>query len=92
MIEEPVSFASDVAPLFSDGDVACMKRFAVNLTDPDYMRDPAGNDAFADYANARHVYARLTGTETPRMPKGGPFWDDAKLQLFDEWMTDGFLA
>jgi len=34
----------------------------------------------------------LTGVATPRMPLGGPFWPDAQLQLFDQWMSDGFLA
>ena len=92
MLEAPISFATDIVPLFGDGDVACMEGFGVSLTDPAYMRDPAGNDSFADHANARRVYARLTGAETPQMPMGGPFWDDAKLQLFNQWMDDGFLA
>ena len=26
--------------------------------------------------NAKKVYDRLTGQETPRMPEGGPYWDD----------------
>lgn len=92
MSETPVSFTADIVPLFSDGAVACMERFGVSLADINYMADPAGDEQFADHANARRVYARLSGTETPRMPMGGPFWDDAYMQLFDRWMTDGFLA
>jgi hypothetical protein len=56
------------------------------------MSDATGNETFADHANARDVYARLAGTETPRMPMGGPYWIDAQLQLFEQWMIDGFLA
>jgi len=26
------------------------------------------------------------------MPMGGPYWPDAQLQLFDEWIAGGFLA
>jgi hypothetical protein len=88
----PVSFAQDILPLFTDGDIACMRRFAVRLSDYDYMSDQGGNDSFADHANARNVYAHLVGTKTPRMPRGGPFWSDDKLQLLNQWMTDGFLA
>jgi len=34
----------------------------------------AGDDNFADHANARHVLARLSGTELPRMPADGAYW------------------
>lgn len=69
-----------------------MARYGVPLTDYSYMSDATGNQTFADHANARDVYARLAGTAAPRMPMGGPYWADAKMQLFDQWMTDGFLA
>jgi hypothetical protein len=92
MLNAPISFAQDIAPLFADKDVTCMAHFGVHLKDPDYMCDAAGNDAFADHGNARQIFARLTGTSTPRMPMGGPYWDDAQLQLFDQWMTGGFQA
>jgi hypothetical protein len=87
-----VSFAQDIVPLFTGRDITCMARFGVGLNDYDYMSDPTGNDTFVDHTNARDVYAHLTGTKTPRMPMGGPYWTDAQLQLFDQWMTDGFLA
>jgi len=92
MCPAPVSFARDIAPLFDARDVACMARFDVHLGDAGYMSDATGDDKFADHANARNVYARLTGVATPQMPLGGPFWPDAQLQLFDQWMSDGFLA
>ena len=68
-----------------------MNRFAVSLSDYSYMSDPGGNATFPDHANARNVHARLTGDATPRMPMGGPYWPDQQIQLFAQWMTDGFL-
>jgi hypothetical protein len=86
------SFAEDIVSLFNGRDITCMARFGVSLSDYGYMSDPTGDDKFNDHANARDVYARLMGTTTPRMPMGGPYWADAQLQLFDQWMNDGFLA
>jgi hypothetical protein len=85
-----VSFAEAIAPLFTDQDVACMNRFGVSLSDYSHMSDPGGNAKFADHANARNVYAHLTGAAAPRMPIGGPYWPDEQIKLFAQWMTDGF--
>lgn len=90
-LQPSVSFAADVVPLFSAPDIACMTGFQVFLDNFDYMSAPVGDFKFPDHANARHVYARLKGTEVPRMPKGGPFWPDSKLNLFKSWMDGGFL-
>lgn len=92
MSGDGVSFAKDILPLFRHGDVACMARFGVSLNEFGYMSDATGDHSFADHANARNVYARLTGAAKPQMPKGGPFWSDAQLQLLNQWMSDGFLA
>lgn len=86
----PVSFATTIVPLFTERDVACMNRFGVSLNDFNYMGDPTGNDAYPDHANARDVYAHLTGDAQPQMPLGEPFWSSDQLQLFAQWMTDGF--
>jgi hypothetical protein len=51
------------------------------------MSDGAGDGAYPDHANARHVYAKLTGDE---MPPGGPFWPQDRLLLFKDWMDGGF--
>lgn len=83
-----VSFAKDIAPLFTDGDARCMGGMGVHLREYDYMANPTGDAVFADHANARHVLARLNGTEAPRMPPGGPGWDEAQLALFTAWMND----
>lgn len=82
------SFASAIAPLFSDGDARCMGGMGVMLRDFGYMADPAGDDVYADHANARHVLARLKGQEAPRMPPGGTPWADEKIALFEAWMRD----
>ncbi len=81
------SFAKDIMPLFTDRDAHCMGGMGVHLREFDYMANPTGDAVFADYANARHVLARLKGTETPRMPPGGDAWNDAQIALFEAWMT-----
>ncbi len=87
---EPVSFAKQIKGLFTARDISCMNGFGVNLDDYGYMGDPTADPSYADHANARHVYARLTGTEKPRMPKGGPYWTQDKLDLYQQWMQGGF--
>lgn len=81
------SFANDILPLFTDRDAHCMGGMGVHLREYDYMADPAGDAVYPDHANARHVLARLNGTETPRMPPGGPDWSDAQIALFETWMA-----
>lgn len=85
------SFASDVSKLFGTRDVTCMSGIGVRLADYTYMSDPSGDSTFADHANARHVLARLTGDEKPRMPKGGPFWSDEQIAIYQRWISEGFL-
>jgi hypothetical protein len=85
-----VSFSGDILPLFRPVDIDHMKRRRVFLDDYAYMSDPAGNDTYPDHAHARNVYCYLTGDCTPQMPPGGPFWSPAQLELFNQWMTDGF--
>jgi len=87
-----VSFAADIRPLFNSRDVSCMARFQVALDDYGYMSAPAGNDQFPDHANARDVLAHLTGESPPQMPMGGPFWTQAQLDLYRQWIADGFEA
>jgi hypothetical protein len=79
------SFARDVKPLFRPIDVNHMLPFGVRLNDFAYMGDPNN-----DHQNAKGVFARLTGTVTPRMPPGGPFWTDEMLSIYQRWMDDGF--
>ncbi|AHX13384.1 hypothetical protein CH75_09315 [Dyella jiangningensis] len=82
-----ISFAKDISLLFTDRDAHCMGGMGVHLREYDYMANPTGDAIFPDYANARHVLARLNGTETPRMPPGGTPWTDDQIALFESWMT-----
>jgi hypothetical protein len=51
-----VSFAQDIRPLFTDLDIAHMKRFRVILDDFGYMHD---------LAHAQHVLRRVNGGGMP---------------------------
>jgi hypothetical protein len=88
----PISFQEDVRPLFRPDDLDCMSGIGVSLDDFTYMSNSAGNDIFPDHANARNVLAHLTGVARPRMPMGGPYWTDAQITTFQQWMDDGFAA
>jgi hypothetical protein len=88
----PVSFAKDIKPMFNDDDIACMDGMGVKLDDYTYMSAPAGDETFPDHAAARHVLARLKGSERPRMPMGGPYWSPARTDTLQQWMDDGFQA
>ena len=85
-----VSFKQQIVPLFSSQDVNCMNPKGVHLTNYAYMSNPAGDDTYSDHANANHVYAHLTGDEAPQMPLGGPYWSQDDLNLFNQWMQDGY--
>jgi hypothetical protein len=85
-----VSFSANILPLFRPIDIQHMQPNGVLLSDYTYMSNPAGDDTYPDHANARWVYAYLTGDQSPRMPLGGPYWSDSQLQLYQNWMDGGF--
>ena len=75
-------------------DIRCMSNFSVLLNNYEYMSNAAGDAVYADHANARHVYARLNGDETPQMPMGEKFWTapdnpqgQKNLETLNAWMT-----
>jgi len=76
-----VSFAKDIRPLFTQLDIDHMSPFGVTLDDHEYM---------SDAANAQNVLDYVDGTKQPQMPPNGPYWDKAKLDLFKQWMADGY--
>jgi hypothetical protein len=80
-----VSFKNQIAPMFRQQDINCMRPAGVLLSDYSYMSDPSNN-----HANAVRVRDSLTGALTPRMPKGGPFWTQAMIDRYNQWMADGF--
>ena len=91
----PVSFKNDILPMFSQDDVDHMKPMNVMLADYAFMSDPKsgklGNaPEFKDHGNGRSCYAYLTGDAQPRMPMGGPYWQQDKLDTYNRWMADGF--
>lgn len=84
------SFATDIALLFTDDDVDCMGG-SVELRDYAFMSDPAGTSSFADHGHANKVYKRLLpAAGVRRMPQGGPYWSDAQIALFKQWMDEGY--
>jgi hypothetical protein len=87
-----VSFAGDVLHLFRPIDIQHMRLHQVLLDEYTYMSNAAGDDTFPDHANARNVYDALSPKppNLPYMPPGGPYWSPQQLQLFNQWMTDGF--
>lgn len=72
------SFKTDILPLFTQDDIDCMDSYDVHLDSYEWMSDPT---------NAKNVYLRVAGKKQPRMPLGGPYWDDAMLKKFNDWMT-----
>ena len=89
----PVSYATDIRPLFRSQDIDCMSGQGVMLDDYGYMSDASGDGTYPDHANARQVSCYLSPNAcTPRMPFGGPYWSTAQLDLFQQWMDDGFQA
>jgi hypothetical protein len=79
----PVSFASDIKPLFRPIDVSHMNKFKIVLDDYTFMSNPN---------NANQVLAALSphDGEPPSMPPGGPYWSADQLELFVQWQQDGY--
>jgi hypothetical protein len=76
--QEPLSFAKDIRPLFTDLDVAHMKPFGMDLS--------SGDDV------AKNADAIISSVQTGNMPpasSGEPRWTDAMCALFEEWQRQG---
>lgn len=84
------SYINDIYPLLKD-QADCMIARGWMLDRPEFMCDPTGGHGFADHYHARKTYDRLS-TDNPlkKMPKGGPFWREDQLALFQSWMEEGF--
>jgi hypothetical protein len=74
-----LSFATDIRPLFRDGDIECMKPGGVDLDDPAWMCVPV---------NAQSVYSSVSGGS---MPPDEP-WPADRVSLFKRWMDAGCPA
>lgn len=74
-----LSFATDIRPLFRDGDIKCMSKAGVRLDDPAWM---------CVSANAQTVYDQVSAGS---MPPDAP-WSQDHVSLFKEWMEAGYPA
>lgn len=77
-----VSFSKDIVPLFTPGDISCMGRRGILLSEYSYMSVPA---------NAQNVLDHLDGSSPPQMPPSGP-WPVAQIQLFKDWIAGGYQS
>jgi hypothetical protein len=83
-----ITYSNDILRLFTPSDIQCMagRQPPQLLGDQNWMCNPAPANGFADHGNARHVHQRLAdGT----MPPGRP-WSDANVQVYEDWMSQGF--
>jgi hypothetical protein len=77
-----VSFENDIKPLFRAIDIDHMKRLGFLLDDYSYMSDSTNN-----HQNAQKTLDQLS---SHKMPPHGPFWSQDKLDLFSQWISDGY--
>ena len=71
-----LSFATDIRPLFRDGDIKCMKPAGVDLGNAAWMCVPA---------NAQKVYGAVSAG---KMPPDAP-WAADRVSLSKAWMDAG---
>jgi hypothetical protein len=74
-----VSYATDIRPLFRDGDIKCMGPAGVHLDDFAWMKVPV---------NAQHV---LHAVSSGKMPPDAP-WPKDRVALLQQWIDAGYPA
>jgi hypothetical protein len=76
------SFQTDIRPLFTDRDIQAMSK-AFNLASYNDVK-----------AHAAAIYDRIRGiggaVMPPPPPRGEGPWPQARIQLFAQWMADGY--
>ena len=72
-----VSFSNDIAPIFNQFTGQMMWRF--DLTNYDQVR-----------ANAQVIYGRINGDNGPMPPPPFDPLTTEQIQLFQQWMAEGF--
>jgi len=80
-----VSFARNIRPLFRDEFIEYVRPMNILLDQYTYMSNPSNN-----YQNAKRVYDSLTGKTKPRLPLDRPYWSQDQLDLFENWMKNGY--
>ena len=78
----PVSFATDILPLFTETDIDHMNDQEIYLSDYEYMKQPE---------NAAAVLESLeNGSMPPTWGGGGGAWPEDKVALFRSWVEGGY--
>lgn len=74
--KEQVSFEKHIRQLFRQSDIITMKRFGLDLSDYNDVKD-----------NASKIFERVSDGSMPC--DGG--WDSSKVELFKKWIDDGMI-
>ena len=80
-----ISFASNIVTMFTEMDILHMGQRGIHLDQYEYMSDPTNN-----HANANAVYQEVSSGAMPPSWSGEKAWTPEMVQLFQQWMTDGF--
>jgi hypothetical protein len=75
------SFKTDIVPLFTSVDIEHMSGLEVPLDDYAYMSQPD---------NAAGVYDQVSNGTMPPSTSGEQPWSEDKVQLFRQWMDEGY--
>jgi len=79
---KPTSFEADIRPLFTERDILAMKK-AFDLASYDDVK-----------AHAAAIYDRIRGiggdVMPPPPPRGEGPWSEAQIELFGQWIADGY--
>jgi hypothetical protein len=79
---KPTSFQQDIRPLFTDRDIHAMSK-AFDLASYDDVK-----------THAAVIYDRIRGiggaVMPPPPPRGEGPWPQARIELFAQWMADGY--
>jgi hypothetical protein len=81
-MNKPISFQQDIRPLFTDRDIHGMSK-AFNLASYDDVK-----------AHAAAIHDRIRGiggaVMPPPPPRGEGPWPQAHIDLFAQWIADGY--
>ncbi|WP_157181339.1 hypothetical protein [Actinopolymorpha alba] len=81
-MDNVVSFSKDIRPLFTEVDIAHMRRLNVYLDDYEYMSD-------RDHSAA--VERQLSSKRMPPSTRGGAGpWPDEHIALFRAWIDGDY--
>jgi hypothetical protein len=80
-----VSFASNILPMFTQMDIQHMGQRGIHLNQYEYMSNSTN-----DYANANAVYQEVSSRAMPPSWSGEKAWTKEMVQLFQQWMSDGY--